>query len=92
MPGGFTWADVLAGFQAGGQAAISTAGLAVGIVVFVFCLGLIVFGLCASAGQADRAIDRMRADRADQGGAVRDFDDIDWDFPETTDLTHRRAS
>lgn len=98
MPGDFTWADFLAGFQEGGQAAISLVGVLAAVAVVAFCAAWFVLALCAAAARADRALEvaREREARAANGGAIPDFDiqvDDDWsDWPETTHRTHRRAS
>ena len=83
MPGDFTWADFLAGFQEAGQAAISTFGVLSAIAVGVFCVAWFVVALAIAAGRPTPKVDIAR----ERG----DFDDIDWDFPEITHRTHRRG-
>lgn len=98
MPGGFTIHDFLAGFQEGGQAAISLGGVLAAVAVVAFCTAWFVVSLCVAAARADRALEiaRERKTRATNGGAIPDFDikvDDDWSaWPETTHRTHRRAS
>ncbi len=87
MPGGFTWADAFAGFQAGGQAAIDTGGVVVGVVV-ALVLGGLAFALALGviAGRADSAIEiaRERDERRRHRGAAVDTDPCGFDdiYPE----------
>jgi hypothetical protein len=96
MPGGFTWADAFAGFQAGGQAAIDAGGVLAGVGV-AFVLAVLAFGwaACVAAGRADRMLDvaRERDERSRHHGAAVNTDPCGFDdiYPDSN-LTHRRAS
>lgn len=90
MPGGFTWADVEAGYQAAGQAFIATTGVVVGIgVVVLLGVGVFVWALAktsALGAESDRASIRAEArERMYRREAAidTDLDEIDWsDWPE----------
>lgn len=96
MPGGFTWADVLAGYQAAGQTFLT--------VGYCLIAASFLFGLLWIAAMAWRNRQRERLDRIVNRDSVRAMAHErmarreaipDWGqdgiYPDSN-LTHRRAS
>jgi hypothetical protein len=82
MPGGFTWADFFAGYQAAGRGFFEVGGTIAGVVVALVLAALFAMWLDDKLGPERKASEAIRAEaraRHPHGGSVQPTEDFGFD-------------